>query len=241
MLVLRSSALGRSSSSALGACAIAKPATPNVVITTVIAATVTTRMIRFTADVPPSSRCAFSAVQRPCGIILESQRYWKVKGDPLAPRRALSHPGNALIALIHELPRRGVLGNSDGIRHNSRPPASLLGSERKLQKNRRFASCICLHHLIGCYCVLLRKGSESTETIPGFVRHLRALLLSLRLGGGLPLFRQLPRRGVLGNWQLWYLPFSETLTYQEVRLSSPVFLCTALWSLLLLDNQFPHV
>ena len=32
--------------------------------------------------------------------------------------------------------------------------------------------------------------------------------------------------------------FSETLTCQEVRLSSPVFLCTALWSLLLLDNQF---
>src|SRR5918997_6223308 len=60
MLVLRSSALGRSSSSALGACAIANPATPNVVIATVIAATVTTRMIRFTADVPPSSRCAFS-------------------------------------------------------------------------------------------------------------------------------------------------------------------------------------
>src|SRR5215204_5416993 len=93
MLVLRSSALGRSSSSALGACAIAKPATPNVVITTVIAATVTTRMIRFTADVPPSSRCAFSPVQRPCGIILESQRYWKVKRDPLAPRQALPQPG----------------------------------------------------------------------------------------------------------------------------------------------------
>src|SRR5829696_6853270 len=108
MLLLRSSALGRSSSSGLGACAIASPATPNVVITTVIAATITTRIIRFTADVPPSSRCAFSPVQRPCGIILESQRYWKVKRDPLAPRRALPHPGNALIALIHELPRRGV-------------------------------------------------------------------------------------------------------------------------------------
>src|SRR5215204_68932 len=93
MLLLRSSALGRSSSSALGACAIANPATPNVVIATVIAATVTTRIIRFTADVPPSSRCAFSAVLRPCGIILESQRYWKVKRHPLAPRRALPYPG----------------------------------------------------------------------------------------------------------------------------------------------------
>ena len=45
----------------------------------------------------------------------------------------------------------------------------------------------------------LRKGSEPTETIPGFVRHLRALLLSLRLGGGLPLFTLLPRRRILGN------------------------------------------
>src|SRR5215203_5864190 len=59
MLVLRSSALGRSSSSGLGACAIANPVTPNV-ITTVIAATVTTRIIRFTADVPPSSRCVLA-------------------------------------------------------------------------------------------------------------------------------------------------------------------------------------
>src|SRR5215203_3814559 len=101
MLVLRSSALGRSSSSALGACAIANPATPNVVIATVIAATVTTRIIRFTADVPPSSRCAFSAVLRPGGIILESQRDWKVKRHPLAPRRALPHPGDPLLALIH--------------------------------------------------------------------------------------------------------------------------------------------
>src|SRR5215207_11181714 len=105
MLVLRSSALG--------ACAIANPATPNVVIATVIAATVTTRIIRFTADVPPSSRCAFSAVLRPHGIILESQRDWKVKRHPLASRRALPHlRGPHSLALFTELPRRRVLGSS---------------------------------------------------------------------------------------------------------------------------------
>ena len=51
--------------------------------------------------------------------------------------------------------------------HNSPRPLYLLVKE-SYRKNRSFASCISLRYLIGCYCVLLRKGSEPTETIPGF-------------------------------------------------------------------------
>jgi hypothetical protein len=35
--------------------------------------------------------------------------------------------------------------------------------------------------------------------------------------------------------------FSDTQTCQEVRLGFPTFLPTALWSLLLFDNEFPDV
>src|SRR5215204_4221671 len=67
-------------------------------------------------------------------------------------------------------PRRNVVAKAGVLRGFS---ASLLASERQLQKNRRFTSCIGLRHLIGFYCVLFRKGSGRGADI--FIP--RALLL----------------------------------------------------------------
>src|SRR5215207_4541416 len=74
-------------------------------------------------------------------------------------------------------PRRNVVAKAGVLRGIS---ASLLASERRLQKNRRFPSCISLRHLIGCYCVLLRKGLALTHRIHHRLpRICRALLLPI--------------------------------------------------------------
>src|SRR5215204_3825568 len=82
-------------------------------------------------------------------------------------------------------PRRNVVAKAGVLRGFS---ASLLASERKLQKNRRFASCIRLRHLIRCFCVLVRKGSGpgGRHLEPFFVaqRSARAALGLCLPGGG---------------------------------------------------------